>query len=129
MEILKLKRKYLEDQTIGTLTGKNTKLVTVELVDNDNKPKESCIPEGEYVVVIRNSKKYGNHFHVTNVKKRDLILFHVANYSRELLGCIAPGLRHKDIDKDGKLDNESSKLAMDHLLKTFPQGFKLLIYS
>ena len=48
---------------------------------------------------------------------RDWILIHPANYTRELLGCIAVGMDHKDIDKDGELDLTSSRKAMGEILK------------
>lgn len=117
-------------QTTGDLLLDNGKILkTVELKWNNNKRRESCIPIGEYDVVPRSSAKYGKHFYITNVPNRDLCLFHAANYSRQLLGCIAPGLSHKDIDKDGLLDVVSSKLAMQELLNLYPNGFKLRIQN
>jgi len=117
-------------QTTGDLLLENGRILkTVELKWNNNKRRESCIPTGEYDVVPRTSQKYGKHFYITNVPGRDLCLFHAANYSRQLLGCIAPGLSHKDIDKDGLLDVVSSKLAMQELLTLYPNGFKLRIQN
>jgi hypothetical protein len=52
-----------------------------------------------------------------DVPNRDWILIHPANYTRELLGCIAVGMDHKDIDKDGELDLTSSRKAMGEILK------------
>lgn len=127
MEKLVLTRTYKPNQTEGTLKGKDIDLKTIELPWKDNKRRESCIPEGIYIVTPRRSTKYGLHFEVKDVRNRDSILIHVANYARELLGCIAPGLSHKDIDKDGNLDNVSSKIALDTLLYRYPQGFQLEI--
>lgn len=101
--------------------------MTVELPWKNNKVKESCITPGEYQVTIRNSPKYGKHYLINNVKGRDLILIHVANFTRELLGCIGVGLSHKDIDGDGLMDNVSSKIAMDTLLYRYGKGFRLVI--
>lgn len=127
MERLTLTRKYKKNQTEGSLTGKNIDLKTIELVWQDNEKRKSCIPEGVYKVTPRKSAKYGSHFLINNVENRDAILIHPANYARELLGCISLGLSHKDIDKDGNLDNVSSKIAMDTLLFRYPNGFELFI--
>ncbi len=127
MATLTLKRTYKKAETIGILTGPDTKLCTVELRWNNNIHGDSCIPEGKYKVVPRTSPKHGDHFYITNVPGRDMCLFHSANYARELLGCVAPGLAHKDIDGDGLLDVVSSKLAMAQLLYRFPDGFDLNI--
>ena len=127
MVTLTLKRTYQKYETIGILTGPNIKLCTVELRWNDNIQGDSCIPEGKYVVVPRNSPKHGDHFHITKVPGREFCLFHSANFAKELLGCIAPGLAHKDIDNDGNLDVTSSKLTMAQLLFRYPKGFLLNI--
>lgn len=114
-------------QTIGTLDFEGYQLKTIELAWNDNKRGASCIPTGKYKVVPRTSTKYGNHFIVLDTEPRKYILFHPANYSRQLRGCIAPGMKHRDIDKDGLMDVVSSRDAMNLLLEKFPQGFDLEI--
>jgi hypothetical protein len=53
---------------------------------------------------------------VQNVPKRSGIKIHVANYTRQLRGCIAPGLSHADIDKDGIMDVVSSTKALADIL-------------
>ena len=88
----------------GSIEGHDFKFKTVELEYNDNKRRISCIPPGTYIVKKRTSPKYGEHFHITNVPNRDFILIHGANFSRQLLGCVAPGDSHVDIDKDGLTD-------------------------
>lgn len=124
---LTLSRTYQQNQTIGKLKGDRIDFCTMELVWNDNKTRQSCIPEGTYKVSPRISSKYGKHFILNNVPGRDAILIHTCNYSRELLGCIGIGLSHKDIDGDGNLDITSSKLAMETLLFRYPTGFDLVI--
>jgi hypothetical protein len=52
---------------------------TMEPPWRDNRSNVSCIPPGEYKVVPRHSKKYGHHFHVTNVEGRSFILEHSGN--------------------------------------------------
>lgn len=90
--VLILSRNYFSDGTNGTLKCQG-KLIcnTIELPWKDNRPKVSCIPEGEYFIAKRYSKKFGWHLEILQVSKRNLILFHPANYAlRELQGCIAP---------------------------------------
>jgi len=100
---------------------------TIELPWKDNQRRISCIPLGEYEVVKRSSAKFGEHFHLTNVPDRDWILIHPANYSRQLLGCIAPGKAFLDIDKDGLRDVTSSRDTLNRLLKLMPDKFPIYI--
>ena len=53
---------------------------SLELPWRDNKPRISRIPNGEYIVSIRNSPKYGKIYHVTSVEGRSYILIHWGNY-------------------------------------------------
>lgn len=115
-------------QTLGILTLPNGKKYhTLELAWKDNQRKISCIPKGKYKVVKRVSEKYGNHFHVTNVPNRDMILIHHANFHSDLLGCIAVGTGLKDINKDGQLDVINSRLVMNELNDYLPNEFELEI--
>lgn len=121
-----LDRTYLEKCTLGTLSiyldGRDAfdnvqsplvRLATLELPWKDNQRNISCIPEGTYMCVPRSSVKHGAHFHLVNVPQRSLILIHVANYISQLQGCIAPGMQHSDINKDGIMDVASSGAAMN----------------
>jgi len=119
-------------QTLGELDiFDGDKLVfsckTLELEEDVNAVRDDCIPKGVYKVVLRNSAKYGDHFHVTNVPNRSLILIHAANYSRQLLGCIAVGKAHIDIDGDGLKDVTSSKATMAKLNEILKDDFELTI--
>lgn len=120
-------------QTLGNLSiisedGKKVfECKTIELGWNDNKRRVSCIPKGTYVVKKRNSPKYGDHFHITDVPNRDWVLIHSANYSRQLLGCIAVGDSHVDIDKDGLKDVTNSKNTLKALRILLPEEFALEI--
>lgn len=102
---------------------------TLELPDKDNQNRISCIPNGEYEVIKRNSAKYGWHFHILSVLNRTLILIHNANYVRQLKGCIAVGLSHTDIDGDGLRDVTRSKSTMKDLNRILPDKFQLKIYG
>lgn len=131
--IAKLKRQeYYDKQTLGTLTifEEDKKLYeckTLELEEDINAQRDDCIPKGVYKVVKRNSAKYGDHFHVLDVPNRSMILIHNANYHRQLLGCIAVGKAHLDIDGDGYKDVTSSKQTMKELNEVLPNEFFLEI--
>lgn len=64
---------------------------SLEKADLNNQPNISCIPEGEYVCTYKKSPKFGDCYHLENVKNRSGILIHSANLERQLLGCIALG--------------------------------------
>lgn len=100
---------------------------TIELEEDKNQVRDDAIPLGDYKVVKRNSPKYGDHFHILDVPNRSYILIHAANYSRQLLGCVAVGQNHIDIDGDGLKDVTSSKATMQELNDILPNEFDLLI--
>lgn len=121
-----------EKQTLGFLmvlisNELKLKLCTLELPWLENQKRISCFPVGIYPVEKRYSAKYGWHFHIKDVPNRDFILIHVANFVRQLLGCVAVGLKHTDIDGDGLRDVTSSRKAMDLLLKILPDKFEIEI--
>lgn len=85
-------RVYLEEGVNGTLFC-NDKLIcsTIELPWKNNMKGISCIPEGEYEIVERYSKKHQRHLILKGVTERSFVLIHPANdASKELRGCIAP---------------------------------------
>jgi len=116
-------------QTLGYfyVDGADFKGKTMELEYNDNKKRISCIPPGTYTVVKRTSPKYGQHFHITNVPNRDMILIHGCNYSRQLLGCIGVGESFIDLDHDGLKDITNSKATLAKLYSIMPDEFQLII--
>jgi len=122
-----------ETQTLGELDifSDDDNLIytckTLELEEDINAVRDDCIPKGTYKVVRRFSEKYKNHFHILDVPNRSYILIHSANYSRQLLGCIAVGHAHIDIDGDGLKDVTSSKATMQRLNEILPNEFELLI--
>jgi len=136
--IVKIKRQPNTKNTPGHLAVYNNDWTEVwnckslELPWNNNKKQKSCIPTGTYTVVKRNSVKFSNHFHVTNVPNRDYILIHTGNYASidndtDVIGCILVGTAHKDINADGYVDIINSKKCMKKLLSLCPTGFKLII--
>lgn len=99
--VLVLHRTYFPEGTQGTLEWNGKRICyTIELPWLKNQKRVSCVPEGEYILQQRYSKKYGWHLHLVNVPGRDLILIHPANNAKkELLGCIAPVTKHTGIGK------------------------------
>jgi len=115
-------------QTIGKLTVGDKTFHTLELPWKGNAKQVSCVPKGKYIVARRTSPKYGEHFYLTNVPARDLILIHHGNYHTDIKGCILVGTGLADINKDGQIDVTSSKVAMAELLKLLPkEPFELSI--
>lgn len=78
---------------------------TVEKPWLNNKPFISCLPAGNYKLVPHKSPKYGDVFCIVDenagvtiqqesFSKRYACLFHVANYARDVLGCVGVGQYH-----------------------------------
>lgn len=96
---------------------------TLELPDANNAPQVSCIPKGKYNVVWSLSPSFKKYtYEVLNVPNRKGIRIHSANYYHQLLGCIALGDVHKDINADDQLD-------VIHSGATLAQFEKLLEYK
>lgn len=108
-------------QTEGQLWVTNEKgeiifrCFTLELAWKNNLPKQSCIPAGSYRITPRFSQKYKHHLHILDVPNRSWILIHEANFSYELLGCIAVGRATRDINRDGLKDVTDSLLTKNQL--------------
>lgn len=82
---------------------------SLELPWKDNERNISCVPEGIYPLKL----EYSGHFkkdlwELYEVPNRSECKFHVANYVRQLNGCIALGQNRADIDGDGTIDITSS---------------------
>jgi hypothetical protein len=90
--VLVLSRTYFPDGTNGKLECEGKFICcTIELLWINNEKRVSCIPEGEYLLRKRYSRKFQWHIEVVDVKNRSFILFHPANNApKELNGCIAP---------------------------------------
>jgi hypothetical protein len=105
-----------DKQTLGVLSvvGDNGVIFTaktLELPDKNNQPRISCIPEGEYECVFTKSNSFSKSqgkdvftYEIKKVPGRAGIRIHSANFFYQLLGCIALGSSHKDINSDGNLD-------------------------
>lgn len=90
--VVVLSRTYFPNGTNGKLESDGKFICyTIELPRKENETKVSCIPEGEYVIRKRYSRKYKWHLEVMDVPSRKGILLHPANNAQsELKGCIAP---------------------------------------
>ena len=105
---------YDDKQTLGTLTVPDKEIFickTLELAWNFNKNNVSCIPSGNYLcrwtMSPRMTREHGEPvytYEVLDVPERAGIRIHPANFYKQLLGCIALGDSHKDINADGELD-------------------------
>jgi hypothetical protein len=100
-----------DKQTLGILTSQTFTCKTLELPDKNNARRVSCIPVGVYICRYTRSplfsKKAGKDVYTYAIEKvpnRAGIRIHSANYARQLLGCVALGSAHKDLDVDGQLD-------------------------
>ena len=91
--MLKLTRFALYDnRTIGRLICGDEIFWTVEKPWKNNKPFVSCIPAGKYTITKGNSPRFGpDTWQVMDVPGRTHILFHVGNFSNDVVGCIAVG--------------------------------------
>jgi len=90
----------------------------LELPWQNNQRMVSSIPEGEYPIVLEYSPKFKtNLWELYGVENRSEAKIHVANFTKELNGCIGIGTDHKDINGDGIIDLINSKKALDKLHK------------
>jgi hypothetical protein len=113
--------------TFGIMTVNNQQLcVTCEDPWNGNKNNISCIPEGAYKVLRRESPKYKHHWHVQDVPSRSLILIHNGNTTNDTEGCILVG-ESLATSQLGKQAITSSLKTMARLRKTLPDTFTLII--
>lgn len=81
-----------------------------------NLNKVSCVPAGGYPVVLEYSPHFDRELNELKlVPGRSEVKIHVANYVRQLEGCIGVGLSVGDIDKDGIADMIGSVKALDRL--------------
>jgi hypothetical protein len=80
----------------------------------DNKPNVSCIPTGEYHCVFEYSPAFDEMlWEIYGVEGRSECKFHVANYYRQLKGCVSLGLRTLMMDSDNTYDLTKSKIALE----------------
>jgi hypothetical protein len=121
--VLKLWRHWQdENQTFGNMVlfdpeGKPVfSCSTVERGWRNNEPRVSCVPEGTYPMYFEYSPAFKMKlWELYNVPNRSECKIHVANNWHQLEGCIAPGIKLKDIDKDGYIDVTNSRDTLELL--------------
>ena len=83
---------YTPQGTFGHLKVGDFQCFTVERPWYNNIARESCIPEGEYELILGRYNKGGyDAYELKGVPGRKLIKIHKGNTMDDLLGCIAPG--------------------------------------
>jgi len=126
---------YTPFGTFGRLIYNDFRAFSVERPWADNKPRESCIPEGKYEVKWYDAPSFGRTLAVVggtvslfpdNTHARSAILFHKANTMDDLLGCIGLG---KSLGyMNAKWAVTSSGIAMQEFLDLkIPDGTTLFI--
>ena len=101
--------------------------VVLELPDKQNQNNISRICGGVYTCKKRTSDKYGEHFHVTDVEGRELILIHYGNYHTDTRGCILFGDYFAKINNDKHYDIANSKATIKRLMNIAPDEWELTI--
>lgn len=92
--------------------------VAIERGDRDNQPMVGHVPRGMYPLVLEESPKFGKLlWELKEVPGRTECKIHVANFWRQLNGCIALGKRLKDLDKDGYYDVTDSANTLEEFHK------------
>ena len=117
---LKINRWYLPDRTMGLMSYGDFNCVSMELPWLGNKKSISCISAGIYEWRKHVSPSNGPCIEILNVYNRTHIQIHSANFTRQILGCVAVGDGIKDIDNDGGLDVTNSKNTLSKLLDALP---------
>ncbi len=100
MNHYELVRSYLKNATVGYLNYNGSTIDTLELPWKNNKPNESCIPEGVYLVKRDRAGRH-QYYSIQNVVGRTFIEIHPAYKPSDLLGCIGFGIAN--IDNPAKL--------------------------
>ncbi len=107
------------NETFGEFTFNGIPICcSIELPWRHNARNISCIPQGVY----RCTKRVANEKHVIDiydVSDRTEIQIHIANKVSELLGCIAPGEKRGEMDRQPAVLSSSD--AMWALWHCFPE--------
>ena len=118
-----MKLHRIKDDGVTCLGLLHERWWTCERPWKNNALRVSCIPTGVYVVRRHDSPSKGDCWEVLDVPERTHILIHVANWSHELMGCIAPG---QGIDLRGNKVNYSRN-ALNEMFEELPDRWELEI--
>jgi len=101
---------------MGKLYAEDGELVcsTFELPDRKNQVNISCIPDGEYMLKMVVSPKYGPVYKVHDVANRTNILIHTGNTTDDTLGCIMPCSSYGmlDVKREDKHTNVTNTVKL-----------------
>jgi hypothetical protein len=84
----------------------------------NNENNVSCVPVGEYDLVFEYSSRFKMKlWELKGVPGRSEAKFHASNYWYQLEGCIALGLRYKNLNSDNYRDltNSADTLSAFHV--------------
>jgi len=139
MRLIRLYRHWQDhNQTFGTFVVFNEKKMPifssacVERGWRNNKKNESCVPVGTYPITWERSPRFNMMlWELKEVPNRAECKVHPANTWQQLNGCIALGIKLKDINKDGYIDVTDSKptLALFHRAMGFEIDSKITIVN
>jgi len=126
--MIKIKRWYLPQCTLGVLTVNDFRCFTLELPMLDNAPNISCIyAAGGFRGNKHFSPHNGDVVAINNVMDRTNIQIHSGNYISQIRGCILVGDSIKFLDSDNIPDVTNSKATLAKLLKELPDSFNIEI--
>ncbi|WP_299116960.1 DUF5675 family protein [uncultured Winogradskyella sp.] len=120
MKTIKIVRDWQDrNQTLGkcTVYDENNKplfsAISLERGWRNNQSNVSCVPKGRYPVVLEWSPRFQKDlWELKNVPNRAECKFHASNFWYQLNGCIALGLKLKDLNNDGYNDITNSRNTM-----------------
>ena len=138
---LVISRRYKALQTEGDVTLYRGDEVlfeckSLELVWNDNKVSQSCIPQGKYQAQKHISPTFGKSIWIKDVPDRSEILIHVGNFigsnikagdDPESDGCILVGSEFRDLTGDGINDLVNSRATIDKLYELVKDEIDIII--
>jgi len=109
--------------TFGKLQCGVHSFATVEQPWRDNKPFESCVPNGTYNLVSFSSPKFGEVFAMVGAtvskyvseKARYACLFHQANWPSDVKGCV--GIGKNVVHIKGLLAVNNSQFSLQELFR------------
>ena len=135
MKRVRLQRLWMDkNQSTGVLTVIDRKgqpifaSLCIERGDRNNQKNVSNIPAGKYPLVLEHSPRFGKDvYELKNVPNRNECKIHASNYWNQLNGCIAPGIKLKDLNRDGYYDVTDSRKAVDAFHKALRRTRKTTI--
>jgi len=121
-------------QTTGKITVLNNGIkvmqaVSLELPFKNNARFVSAIPKGVYEgeIVQSSATIPYPHIWIKNVPGRGGIKIHKGNYFTQLLGCVLPGRKFTDLNKDGYYDVVDSAGTLSDIMASLPQKFLIKV--